>query len=273
VISSSLLEGLANTTKNFAVAALLLAVLTAIFMQALYEIGLRGFLQRRWVRGWLEQRLMRREVEAYDPEVMKKVDVLISERQQRLKSQDRKSLDSDVGETADGLLNYLEGRGEEKSIYSLNYQQLCGQIASRVQREIDEPNVPQLLLVFAADMSREEIKDLGTRKRATRSRKRIQKADAPQEIGDSAALRDRVLFHAEKGVDDLQIKLGRLWRQNNYLLNLLFSLGLTLFLSLLSTQFQFRFTELSWVLLSVGGAGGLVAPIASNLLERIFYPR
>jgi hypothetical protein len=80
-------------------------------------------------------------------------------------------------------------------------------------------------------------------------------------------------LYADKGVDDLQIYLGRLWRRNNYLLNILFSVGLTLFLSLLPTQFELRFTETTWVLLSVGAAGGLVAPIASNLLERLFYPR
>jgi hypothetical protein len=170
---------------------------------------------------------------------------------------------------ASWLLEPLEGKGRESTIYSLNYQQLCGQIAAGIQSEIDQPSSPELLHVFALGMDPKQLEKLSPTKigmndgeaGATRKRK------VPGE------LRERAVFYIEKSVDNLQIYLGRLWRRNNYLLNLLASIGLTLFLALLATQFVLRFTELTWVLLSVGGAGGLFAPIASNLLERIFYPR
>jgi hypothetical protein len=273
MISSQLLEDLANTTTNFAIAAILLAVLTAIFMQALYEIFLRGQLQRRWVRDWIRQRLMRRTRKDSDREFRKKTGGFLTWLQKWLDRLTLKPSDPEASAKADEILDYLEGEGEEKSIYSLNYQQLCGQIASRVQREIEEPQETDLLLAFALDMTDEEIENLRLKKDLPRTRRRTGKTESGEAMDEMTSLRQRVLFHAEKGVDDLQIKLGRLWRENNYLLNLLFSIGLTLFLSLLATQFQFRFTEQSWVLLSVGGAGGLFAPIASNVLERVFYPR
>jgi hypothetical protein len=262
--TSQILEELANTTRNFAIVAILLALLTAIFMQALYEIGLRASLQRRWVKNWVARRLLKPEWAEYEKESS-----LLMEIRQLLKRLGIEMVDPHARQKAGALLKDLEGKGRESTIYSLNYQQLCGQIAARIQSEIDQPRSPELLAVFALGMDPDELDKLNPMK-SSMDDGEIKKPRSKKVPGE---VRDRASFYAETGVDNLQIYLGRLWRKNNYMLNLLVSIGLTTFLSLLATQFVLTFTEQTWVLLSVGGAGGLFAPIAGNLLERVFYPR
>jgi hypothetical protein len=259
--TSQILEELANTTRNFAIAAILLALLTAIFMQALYEIGLRASLQRRWVKNWVAGRLPKPEW-AMKSSLPKEIRWL-------LKRLGVELFDPKIRNKAESLLKELEGTGRESTLYSLNYQQLCGQVAARIQSEIDQPRSPELLEVFALGMDPDELDMLHPMK-SSMDDGEIKKPRSKKVPGE---VRDRASFYAETGVDNLQIYLGRLWRTNNYMLNLLVSIGLTTFLSLLATQFVLMFTEQTWVLLSVGGAGGLFAPIANNLLERVFYPR
>src|SRR5262245_25387044 len=154
--SSEVLENLANTTTNFAIAAIMLAVLTAIFMQAAYEIGLRAYLQRTWVNNWIEQRLTYPTKKLWTSILLKRI--------RRLFFGSPKSKEVESQWDIETILTQLEGKGRESSIYSLNYQQLCGQIASSIQGEIVKPRTPELLKVFALGMDPDDLEKLGSSK-------------------------------------------------------------------------------------------------------------
>ena len=260
--SSDVLGSLAQTTTNFAISAVMLAVLTAIFLQALYELGLRAGLQRQWVSNWIKGRLLLIDTSLKDDPWSSLRAALLLDRLFFKKDPDQKNVHTEVGK----LLAWLEGQGREKSLYSLSYQQLCGQIASLVHGEINGSADDELIGVFALEPKKGMYSKQAPGKE--------EKSPPMRKTRESkAARRERLLFLAEKGIDELQIYLGRLWRMAGYIFNLLFSFGLALFLWLLSTQFNPLVTGNTWLLLSVGAAGGLIAPIANTVLERLFSPR
>lgn len=198
------LEQFASAGLDFAVSALILAVLAASLTQSLYDLGLRRLFHGWWVRAWVKSR-------------------------------------------GGNWTTWQEGTRNGR-LYTLRYQQLCGQISSFVQFELDDPGNWLLLPSMASKSSLDQL------------------STAPVEERDR--YRQRVNAEAEDALDDLQTLLSLRSRIIYYLMCLLFSFTIVAVLTMTENQFtQIEGTEVS--LVYIGLAAGLMGPIFRNLIERL----
>src|SRR4051794_39604409 len=98
------LAALSDAARDLVLAVLLLATLTAILLRAAYDLGIRATVQQRWVDDWLRRR------------------------QAALRPCDA----ADVTE----IRRHLDDIGARQDVYSLDYRQICGHIASAVQAQL-----------------------------------------------------------------------------------------------------------------------------------------
>lgn len=133
---TSRLDALANASIDFAVTTLIVAALTALFLQATYEFGWRKTLNKRTTRSWLRHRM--RSAGYKFPLSGGPKDTLI------------------LGE--DDLLANI-GIARESPIFSLPYTQLCAQISNSLQSAVDFEEQDVTVSVFAG--LRGENRDLG----------------------------------------------------------------------------------------------------------------
>ncbi|MBY8977809.1 hypothetical protein KHP62_18495 [Rhodobacteraceae bacterium NNCM2] len=143
--------------------------------------------------------------------------------------------------------NWREGTKNGR-LYTLHYQQLCGQISSFIQFELDEPGNWLLLPSMASRASLDQL--------------------ARAEGVERDRARQRVNAEAEDALDDLQTLLSNRSRVMYYLLCLLFSFGIVMILTTTDNQFTaIEGTEIS--LIYIGLVAGLMGPIFRNLIERL----
>ena len=216
------LESLAQTAINFSISAVILAGLTALFLQAIYDLKLRAWLQRGWVRDWSSK------IFSLFQEDTKKDNATTegAEKVSTTRKKQEETETSSVTVITAVLTDIFRQSEDEDSLFALRYQQFCGQLAVALQNELNRSGV-------------------------------------------TAKQRQALAVQLEKHVDDLQIYLSRRWRSNNYKLNFAASLVIILLLIWTDNQFRAPFGQTTWLLLFVGTAAGLLAPVVRNLLDRL----
>ncbi|MEM7238891.1 MAG: hypothetical protein AAF501_13865 [Pseudomonadota bacterium] len=133
-------------------------------------------------------------------------------------------------------------------LYTLRYQQLCGQISSFIQFELDHPGNWLILPCMTSKTTLDQL------------------SAAPE--GEKDIYRQRVSAEAEDSLDDLQTLLSNRSRVIYYLMCILFSFAIVAVLTMTENQFtQIQGTEAS--LVYIGLAAGLMGPIFRNLIERL----
>jgi hypothetical protein len=197
---SAYLAILAEAARDLALIALILASLSAVLPRAAYELGVRTAVQQRWVNAWLCRRQS-----AIDP--------------------------NDAGDM-DEIRRYLDDIGAKQDVFSLDYRQICGHVAGAIQTHLSFPKGESpFLMAFAARADGDDLDLL----RAQRSG---WADDQSLEADLMAAARQRVAYHAENGVDELQAYLGRSWARLTHDLALAASFGLTSVLAAVLPQVE-----------------------------------
>ena len=288
---STYLATLAEAARDLALVALILASLTAVLLRAAYELGVRAAVQHRWVDSWLNCR--------------------------------QKALDPSAAGDVDEIRRHLDDIGAKQDVFALDYRQICGHVAGAIQAHLSFPKGESTFLTSFAARADDDDLDL------LRAQRSGWADDQSLESEMIAAARQRVAYHAEKGVDELQAYLGRSWARLTHDLALAASFGLTSVLAavlpqagsgarvvalglmvpcvaylLVALQEGGRLClPFSWairaalpvlfvamlaltpllrpdpilhsleIMALTGYAGGLLAPIVSNLLDRVHAPR
>jgi hypothetical protein len=109
---------LATAAIGLLVGAAIFGVLSAIVIRAVFDMGVRAVVQRRWIEAWLSAR------------------------------QDAKP--STLGPSVADALRQIDALGAARSIYALDYRQVCAQITNAVQVELTVPELSPLAKFFAA---------------------------------------------------------------------------------------------------------------------------
>jgi hypothetical protein len=253
------LAGLADAAGKFAFTAVVLAALTAALLQAVYDIGLRGVLQRGHVKTWIRGKL-RKLQDGRQPSVSPKTD--------------------GAGIVQQRLVR-LAAAGDPRGFYSLPYMQLAGQVAAAVQAELDSPGQRVLVRLFAAQAEAGDLDRVGAsppeswRDEYTSASKSTSEDLASADSDGSRAetspafqeAKRRVVFHAERGLDEFQLYLGRRWTRSSYVASVLVTTGLVQLLLLTSGLPMERNAGVLGIALSV--AATLLVPAARSLLDRL----
>jgi len=148
------------------------------------------------------------------------------------------------------VLTHLVRRG---SLFSLRYEQLCGQIATALQAAIPRYGSPLLLKLFGArgvDDALHQVAD----------------ARAGEGGDDGGEARRRIAFLVDRGVDELQAHLAKRWRWIDYLTALAVSEGMVLALAY-TTGIVPRSIEI-WLYTSIAVMAALLSSLVRNWLER-----
>lgn len=186
------LAALSDAARNLVLAVLILSALTAILLRAAYELGVRAAVQHRWVELWFSRRA---------------------------------ALSPGAAGDIDEIRRHLATIGTRQDVYSLDYRQICGLVAAAIQAHLSYPKGESPFLTAIAAHADADDLDLLQAQRDGRL------SGESCESGPVVAARQRVAYHAEKGLDDLQASLGRSWARLTYDLALSVSFGLTSVLS------------------------------------------
>ena len=258
------LSQLADVSLDFLTAVLILAGLTSIITQALFEVGLRYFINRLAVDRWFWQRTERERGYRsslkgssqffFSSVVLAPIGIIVYLIGGYWKSEEEKRLVA------------MAGSGNRQTLYSLRFPQLAGLIGLALQTSLDAPRNADLNLLRTFGKGAEtEISSIQSDPA---------KSDGPTENGTDRLsaypeeTRDHISHHLERGVDDLQVYVSGFWRNMDYLLSLSFSLGLVFLLVMIPSTFQ-PVQSPNFLFVSVGIAAGLIAPLLRNLLSRV----
>jgi hypothetical protein len=302
-------ETLARAFVAFVGIVTLLSMVTAAILQTFFDLGIRYLLQRALVRQWIARRLelvdtapaeQRRIVaqaaprDVYPPPITQipvweqaPVSLLAWRSWRRILAQ------SSVGQAiigqnpftrrfslgperrrkqlrrqrrlkvVEGQLITLAGAGNAFTLYSLPHQQLCGQIGTALQAELELSFAAKrrLITAFAARASRSDLQLV-----TEADRKRESKGDPD---GANSDAERRVSFHAERGLDQLQLSLSREWEWLNHII------GIGLAAVVLGFVWVWAGPHAGDVIpvLIVIGIAGLMVPTARMGLDRLLGGR
>ena len=221
-------QKLHSNTWYVASTILMMSILTAILTEAAYNFGIRSWLQRFCIKLWMKRRSL-----------------------------------TPIKQTMTAFQRSI-GTGNGANLYSLPYQQLCGQIANALRNQL-EYGEGDLLNIFAYNVHPENLERLKNQNAQNLS---------SEEQSDLSIIKEQVLNQAEIGLDDLQITLAEFWLKVDYIFSVVISVML---LELLLTN-----PTTIWVgdnaqetLLSICACliSGFLAPTIRNLLVNIIYKK
>ncbi|MDJ0531250.1 MAG: hypothetical protein QNJ70_01930 [Xenococcaceae cyanobacterium MO_207.B15] len=223
-----IVEKLQKTTWNVAITIVILSTLTAILTEAAYNFGIRSWVQRQRVKEWIKR---------------------------RNRTNYHKTMKS---------LQHWTGTDNGSSLYSLSYQQLCGQIANALRNQLDYGE-GDLLDIFAKNAHPEDLARLKNKNTQDLSE---------DEQKDLAMAQEQVFYYADRGLDDLQATLAKFWIRFDSII----SIGISfLVLELLLTQPTTPYVGDDHIeqifAFSVAIVSGFLAPIIRNFLVNTIYKK
>ncbi|NET24774.1 hypothetical protein [Okeania sp. SIO1I7] len=221
-------EQLHHTTWYVASTILMQSILTAILTEAFYNFGIRSWVQRLIIRQWMIGRNLtpvKEKMTAFQRSV---------------------------------------GMGNGSNIYSLPYQQLCGQITNALRNQLDSGE-GALLDIFARDVYPENLEKLKNKNAQDLSN---------EEQNDLAMIEEQVFNSADRGIDDLQITLAQWWLKVDYIFSIVISFVLSQGLLTVPTTWSVgNSTEERILVLAVSVISGSLAPTIRNFLLNILGKR
>jgi len=187
----------ASIAWDFASTVVILARVVAALELALYELGLRGYFQRRTVKDWFHHKYIY-YITNYKTST---TDTL-------------KNIREDFEDLYTRLLILTTG-GAPKILYSLHYQQLCGQISNAMQIELEYPKDSFLLPFLSIPIDSKNIDIL------------MGNEDDSVEYIDA---RQKVNYYIDRNIDELQVILSKSWYNIDYILSFVLSIIVALIL-------------------------------------------
>ncbi len=222
------IERLHNNTWYVASTILMQSILTAILAEAAYNLVVRSWLQRFCIKLWMKSRN------------------LTPIRQRMI------------------VFQSSIGTGNGSHLYSLPYQQLCGQIANALRNQL-ESGEGDLLEIFADNVPPENLERLKNQNTQNLSE---------EEQSDLSIIKEQVFNQAEIGLDDLQITLAEFWLKVDYLFSVAIALIiLELLLTVPTTpEIGGGINEIIFnIFISI--ISGFLAPTIRNLFVNILYKK
>ena len=221
-------EELYKISWKVASTILIQSTLTAIITEALYNFGIRSWIQRYLVKRWVKKR------------------------------------NSDNYKQAIINLHRWTGTVNGASLYALRYQQLCGQIANALRNQLDYGE-GDLVDIFAKNADPEDLE-------------RLKNKNAPdlseEEQNDLVIVQERVLYYADRGLDDLQITLDGWGKKVDYLFSVVISFLLLEFLLTPPTTWMVGENKYEIILsLFCSLISGLLAPTIRSFLLNLIYKK
>ena len=224
------IDQLQETTWNVAITILMLSTLTAILTEAGYNFGIRSWVQRWRVKKWIK----RRNRTNYQKTM--------------------KSLEHWTG----------TGTGTGSSLYSLSYQQLCGQIANALRNQL-EYGEGDLLDIFAKNAHPEYLARLKNKNTQDLSE---------DEQKDLAMAQEQVFYYADRGLDDLQVTLAKFWIRFDSIVSVVISfIVLEILLTPPTTWWVGDKREDIIFSLCAAIVSGFLAPTIRNFLVNTIYKK
>ncbi|NEP80746.1 MAG: hypothetical protein F6K39_22785 [Okeania sp. SIO3B3] len=217
-----------HTTWYVASTILMQSILTAILTEAAYNFGIRSWVQRLIIRQWMIGRNL-----------------------------------TPVKEKMTTFQRSV-GMGNGSNIYSLPYQQLCGQITNALRNQVDSGE-GTLLDIFARDVHPENLEKLKNKNAQDLSN---------EEQNDLAVIEEQVFNSADRGLDDLQITLAQWWLKVDYIFSIV--IGFVLLQGLLTVPTTWSVAnsiEERILVLAVSVISGSLAPTIRNFLLNILDKR
>ncbi|MDJ0729959.1 MAG: hypothetical protein QNJ33_08200 [Crocosphaera sp.] len=153
------------------------ATLTAIVTETFYKLSVRYYVQKWLVKGWIKKRNR---------------------------------------DNCGSIMRYLQlctGSGDGSTLYSLPFQQLCGQIDNALRNQLESGDM-RLIEIFANNAASEDLERLAS--------KNLQRL-SEEEHKDTMLAEERVAYYLERGLDDLQITLAKNWLKIDYIFSILIS--------------------------------------------------
>lgn len=208
------------------------STLTAILTEATYNFGLRSWLQRLCVKRWIKRRVKRRNNTSFQ----------------------RTMLD----------LQRWTGMVDGSSLFSLPYQQLCGQIANALRNQL-EYGEGDLLDIFAQNADPKDLERLKNKNTQNLSE---------EEQNNLAIAHDHVFYYTDRGLDDLQITLAEFWIKVDYISSITSSFILLELLLSSPNTLSVGTHEVETIFsISVCIVSGFLAPTIRNFLVNIIYKK
>ncbi|NES64709.1 MAG: hypothetical protein F6K24_05325 [Okeania sp. SIO2D1] len=220
-----------HTTWYVASTILMQSILTAIITEAIYNLLIRSSLQRLIIRQWMNGR--------------------------------------NITPVKDKMTAFQRsvGMGNGSNIYSLPYQQLCGQITNALRNQVDSGE-GALLDIFARDVHPENLEKLKSKNAQDLSN---------EEQNNLAMIEEQLLNSADRGLDDLQITLAKWWLKVDYFFSILISFILLDRLLTVPTNFligeNFQDYDELILIFSFCLISGFLAPTIRNFLLNILGKR
>jgi len=228
--TTSMVNVALSVTAFFA-STLFLSLLSATVIQGLEALGLRAFLNRRFVRSWLGSRAFELNHEA-------RLGPAASEPERS-----RSSLPSDA-------LAEVNVASATRGLFDLPHDQLCGQISLIANDAADRTPPSALAHVLTGGR--------GTQARPVSS--------ANPDSEDLSADRTRAI---ERSIDGLQITLAANWRTVDYIASFLLAYGLSLLLIAWDVREQTVSLPIPYVLLmAVALSTALTTPVVRPMIDR-----
>lgn len=253
------LSTIAYGCAKLLLAVVVLAVLIALLVQALRDLGLRYLLQRNWVRSWLETR-----AKAY-----------IKSKQSYEDKEPRDPTDKDKEprdptDLAKSAEDEIRGLVRRASVFSLSPGQLCGQLSARIQSLLNDDRTTYLMRLFVFEVSDDSGK--GRDEEAPQSLSdKGSNGQTPRKDSDTMRRLDRI----ERAIDDLQLYLDQRWRIFDYFIGVFFAsvlMALSIFWVQRTTGEVIRPTPLTlYAVVSIFAS--LLVPQVRPLIERLTRPR
>ena len=219
-------EKLHKTTWTVAITIVVLSTLTAILTEAGYNFGIRSWVQRWRVKKWIK----RRNRTNYQKTI--------------------KSLES------------WTGTGTGSSLYSLSYQQLCGQIANALRNEL-EYGEGDLLDIFAKNAHPKDLERLKNKNTQDLSE---------DEQKDLAMAQEQVFYYADRGLDNLQVTLAKFWIKFDSIVSVVISILVFEFLLTPPNSFAVGYIQTT-LTSSIAIISGFLAPTIRNFLVNTIYKK
>lgn len=204
------------------------ATLTAIITEAFYKLSVRYYIQKWLVKGWIKKRNK---------------------------------------ENCSSIMRHLQlctGSGDGSTLYSLPFQQLCGQIDNALRNQLESGDM-NLIEVFANNAASEDLKKLESKNVS---------ASLDKQHKDIMLAEEKVSYYLERGLDDLQITLAKNWLKIDYIFSILISsMILELLFTPVTDPLLGNDLERNIIAWSICFISGFLAPTIREFVLNIIYKK
>jgi hypothetical protein len=239
-------------------AIVIVGLLTQVVIQTAKDLfPMRFLFQETWIRRWLAERVNDLNRAAAEPRF----------REASRPDANYETKKIDFGAVEEDMLR-LAASGDRTAFYGLTIEQLCGQLNAALRAALEDPTQHnELISVFAKTAKKDDLKNFFNAPASLRVTSEMS-PEARASVQAFAESRNRVAYHTERSVDDLQISIGKRWKFRLQVSSFGLSLG---FAAFGVGEYWNETNTLRAIrdVFVVGVLGGYLAPVIRDILARL----